>query len=508
MKILFINFNIGSTPGINNGLAILSAVLKKNGHYVKSIFLCEELGYNLDLKRIKQDIVDIGPHIIGISLVETQLKYAVTFCGDLRNYYKGFVICGGPYPTMDPDGCLFLKGIDAICVGEGEDAMVEIAEALKSGKDYKDIRNLWVKLSNGSVVRNKLRPFKDLNELPAEDKELFDLEKILPIKNYQLEVMVGRGCPYQCTYCINQSYLKQYQRLCEKAVTVKDYIRIKDAGMAVREIRETVAKHPKIKKIAFIDDNFLSYNDFLDVFCRAYRTEVGLPFMCNVNPLSYNVSKARLLKESGCDDIRFGLESGSERVKKEILRRPIPNQDVINAFNVTKEIGMMTSSFNMIGLPTESKEEIFETLKLNAAVLPDTVKVMTFYPFKNTPIYELCERLDMIDYDKKFELDSYDTFTCLKFSPEHQFFLKKIQAAFNWYINSFLGYETSTEYVKLIKDIEKMSEEEWNKFDYYSVDKEMSRKLRKQGIPHYSKFVNRSLAVKFPSRHFSRYDTV
>ncbi len=501
MKILFVNFNIGSTPGINNGLAILSSVLKQGGHEVELIFLCERIGYDFDLSHLRKDILVAQPDIIGLSLMETQLKYAKAFCQDLKSYYKGFVICGGPYPSMDPEGCLSLDGVNAVCVGEGEDAMIEIAEALKSGKDYKNIRNLWFKLSNGSVVKNKLRPFKDLNELPAEDKELFDLEKILPIKNYQLEVMVGRGCPYQCTYCINQSYIKQYQKLCEKAVTVKDYIRIKDAGMAVREIKETVTKHPKIKKIAFIDDNFLSYNDFLNAFCRAYRTEVGLPFMCNVNPLSYNVSKARLLKESGCDDVRFGLESGSERVKKEILKRPIPNQDAINAFNVTKEIGMMTSSFNMIGLPTESKEEIFETLKLNAAVMPDTVKVMTFYPFKNTPIYELCERLNLIDYDKKFELDNYDTFTCLKFSPEHQLFLRKVQTAFNWYISAFLGNAAAPEYSGMTKEIEKMSEKEWDRYDFYKADEEISRKMKEKQIPHYSKFVNRSLAVKFPSRH-------
>lgn len=503
MKILFINFNIGSTPGINNGLAILSSVLKERGHQVELIFLCERTGYGFDLGRLRGDISAARPDIVGLSLMETQLKYARAFCLDMKSYYNGFVICGGPYPSMDPEGCLSLGGVDAVCVGEGEDAMVELAQALGSDKKRSDIRNLWFKLPDGTIVKNKLRPFKDLDDLPAEDKELFDLEKILPLKNYQLEVMLGRGCPYQCAYCINQSYLKQYQRLCEKAVTVKDYIRIRDAGMAVKEIKETVTRHPKIKKIAFIDDNFLSYNNFLEAFCGLYRAEVGLPFMCNVNPLSYNASKARLLKESGCDDIRFGLESGSERVKKEILKRPIPNQSVIEAFNINKEIGMMTSSFNMIGLPTESKGEVLETLKLNAAVMPDTVKVMTFYPFKNTPIYDLCERLGLIDHDKKSELDNYDTFTCVKFTPGHQLFLKKIQTGFNWYVNLFLDNEASSEYRKAIKDIEAMDEGAWDSFDFYAADEDLSNKMKSKGIPHYSKFINRSLAVKFPSGHFS-----
>ena len=228
MKVLFINFNLGSTPGINNGLAVLSSVLKEKGHQVRLLFLCEALGYGMDLDRMKSDITAYRPDIIGISLMETQLKYMMAFAEGLRDYYKGFVICGGPYPTMDPEGCLSLKAVDAVCVGEVEAALSELAEAISSAKDPSGIRNLWIKKPDGSVSRNKLRPFKDLKELPPEDKELFDLDRILPLKNYQLEMMVGRGCMYRCSYCINESYLKKYQALCETHVTAKEYIRVKD----------------------------------------------------------------------------------------------------------------------------------------------------------------------------------------------------------------------------------------------------------------------------------------
>lgn len=503
MRILFINFNIGSTPGINNGLAVLSAVLKDKGHKVGLIFLCEELGYSFDLSRMKNEIINFKPEIIGISLMEPQFKYMIDFCNDLRNYYEGFVICGGPYPTMAPEDIFSIKGVDAVCIGEGEDAMLELVDAIEANKDYSDIRNLWFKLSDGTIFKNKLRSFKDLNELPPEDKELFDMDKILPIKNYQLEVMLGRGCAYQCSYCINWSYIKRYEELCESAISVKDYIRMKKVDTVISEIQDSISKHPQIKKIAFIDDNFLMYSYFLENFFKKYRNEIYLPFMCNVTPASYNASKAKILKESGCDDVRFGVESGSERVKREILKRPVSNSAVMDAFKINNDLGMMTSSFNMIGLPTETKEEVFETLKLNAAIMPETIKVMTFYPFKNTPIYDLCEKLNLIDYNKKYELDNYDTFTCLKFSREHQLFLKKIQTSFNWHINLFLNNEASLEYGKLIRDIEKKTEKEWDEYDFYAVDEELSQKLRRRGISHYSKFVNRSLAVKFPSKHFN-----
>jgi radical SAM superfamily enzyme YgiQ (UPF0313 family) len=503
MKVLFINFNIDSTVGINNGIAILSAVLKRENHQVSLLFITKELGYEFDLKRIRSDVVKINPDIIGISLMEPQFKFAVALCEELKHFYKGKIICGGPYPTMDPETVLGVDAVDAVCIGEGEDALVEFAACVEGGRDYSTIKNIWTKDEKGTIIRNNLRPFKSLKELPPEDKGIFDLKKILPLKNYQLETMLGRGCLYKCSYCINQPYIGQYKKLSDTPVKLKDYARVKDIDTALKEIKDITERFPQIKKISFIDDNFLMYNDFLESFCERYREEIALPFICNVNPISFNEHKGNILKSAGCDDIRFGIESGSERVKKEVMKRSISNSAVRNAFEIGKKLGLMTSSFNMIGLPTETREEIFETLRLNAEIQPDSMKVMTFYPFKNTPIYDLCEKLNLIDYQKKRELSNYDTFTCLKFPLEHRLFLEKVQGVFNWYINVMLDNGASPRYQKLIDTVEKMNGEEWRSFDYRAADNEVSSKLRKDGIVHYTKFVNRSLAARYPSRHFA-----
>ncbi|MDR4508742.1 MAG: B12-binding domain-containing radical SAM protein [Candidatus Brocadiaceae bacterium] len=502
MHILFINFNIGSTVGINNGLAILSAVLKKRGHKVDLLFLSEELGYDFDLERIRQDIIRLNPDMIGISLMEPQFKYMEALCADLRSYCKGFVVCGGPYPTMDPETVLSVKAVDAVCVGEGEGALCELVEALEAGEDVTHIRNVWYKMPDGTIVKNKLRPLTDISVLPPEDKELFELDKLLPLKNFQLETMLGRGCVYKCSYCINDSYVALYNKYGVEPTDTKSLTRMKNVDTVLEEIQNVISKYPGVRKIAFIDDNFLMYPGFVEEFYRRYKEEIGLPFMCNINPMSFTRSKGIFLKDAGCDDIRFGIESGSERVKREIMKRPITNKSVMNAFHITNELGLMSSSFNMIGLPTETKEEVYETLKLNAAILPDTIKLMTFYPFKNTPIYDMCEKLNLIDYDKKRELDDYDTFTCLKFPENYQLLLKKIQTIFNWYINMFLENGASSEYRKLVEKSESMGIDEWRDYDVLLEDKAVSKKMKKRGILHYSKFLNRSLAVKFPSRHF------
>ena len=144
MKILFVNFNIGSTVGINNGLAILSAVLKQERHKVDLINLSEDLDYPFDLGRMRNDITAFKPDVIGISLMEPQFKYVKTFCKDIRSYYSGILICGGPFPTMDPKSVLSVGAVNAVCIGEGEDAICELVACLENGKDYCRIKNLWV----------------------------------------------------------------------------------------------------------------------------------------------------------------------------------------------------------------------------------------------------------------------------------------------------------------------------------------------------------------------------
>ena len=503
-KILLVNFSVGATTGVNHGVAIISSILKRKGCQVDMLFICEDLDYPFDLATMREDVLKLNPDLIALSFLEPQIKYVEEFCRDLKHYFSGLVVCGGAGPTMVADRVLAIDGVDIVCVGEGEEAISELMDAVQCDTDYRTIQNLWIKEPDGSITKNQLRPFIDLRTLPPEDYELFDLDKILPLKGYQLGVLLGRGCLHKCSYCINDGYLRLYEdRGSEKPETRKRYVRVKDVSTAIKEIKDAIRKHPQITKIAFGDDNVLFYGEAGKLFFERYKEEIGLPFRCNGSPALFTPSKGLFLKETGCVDIGFGLESGSERIKKELLQRPMSNSSVIDAFRATKDLDLMTNSFNMIGLPTETKEEVFATLSLNAMIMPDCIKMMTFYPFESTPIYDLCQKMKILDHDRKRELDNYQTATCLKFPAEHELFLKKVQAIFNWYINIMLNNEASSQYQKLVDKVEAMSQTEWDQFDFLSADKETSDAFRKKGIVHYTKFVNHSLAAKFPSKHFS-----
>ena len=426
MKILFLNFNLGATVGIHQGLISLSSMLKRNGHQVNQLLLNEEIGMDFHLGKIKQYILKNNPDIIGISIIELQLKYIKTFCSHAKTYFNGKIICGGSYAGMSPEDTLNITGVDAVCVGEGEEALCEYCLDF----NRTDIKNIWVKKKNSNkIIKNPLRPFRCLDFDGEMDYRLFNLNKILPAKNYQLQVMAGRGCVNKCSYCINGAYVEKYKKYCEKPIHLKEYIRARRIDDIICEIKLLKINYC-IKKIAFIDDNFLIYPNFLKSFCERYKKEINLPFDCLASPVSLTKEKAKILKDAGCDTVRMGVESGSDRIKKEILNRPILNSAIINAFSIARDTGLKTSSFNMIGLPTETAEEVVSTLELNTILEPDYIKLVTFYPFSNTPIYDYCVKHKLINNKLKKGLSNYNSYTCLKFSKVHTEFLTNVQNDF------------------------------------------------------------------------------
>lgn len=503
MRILFLYFNLNVTIGIPNGVSQLSAILKQVGHKVQLITLCEELGYPLDLWRLKSDILGYRPDVVAISALDMQMKYVKTVCDSMTTYYNGWVICGGMGPTMRPDETIMYNGVDAICIGEGDDAFVEWVNAIQNGGDYTSIKNIWVCgeiRGEPLILQNRLRPLKNLSTLPPEDKEISDLNTILPLKGWQLEHGRGRGCVNKCAYCMNHAYLEAYRLygVGGKCPSVKEYVRSKPIDITMTELLTSTHNHPKIEKIAFIDDDLLLYRDTVE-FLRMYKEKINLPFVCNIHPHSVTSGKAEALRIAGCDTVRLGIESGSERVKKEILNRTMSNESAEKAIKLCHDVGLTTSIYIMIGLPTETMDEVHQTLRFIAKLRPDIVKLCLFYPFTGTKLYELCEKLDIIDYEKREKLDSFDTYTCLKFTPEHQLFLRKAQVIFNWYVNMYLeqGNDFTKYYSTNIEVVDKMSEEEFLEYEKggFLIDDTLAGEVwASSGEYCYTKFVNRSLA--------------
>ena len=497
MRILFIYPNLNAQIGFNYGLAFLSAVLKSAGHTTKLLNLNEKLGYPLDWDRIKKDIESFAPQLIGISMVTNQYRYCREIAAAIKKEFNIPIIGGGIHATADPEGVMDSGYFDFVCIGEGENALKELVARLERGEDYTDIPNLWVRL-NGKVIRNKVSPFVDLATLPPKDYELFDFQQMIDAKGGWVGVMASRGCPYRCTYCFNHQMVNIYKNDLQVTEGALHYIRYHPVSAVIKELRYLINTYQNIKTFIFDDDIFTLDKSYLREFCKSYRQEIGIPFVVNGHVKNFDSERANLLKESGCIIVKFGLESGSERIRREILRRPMTNQEIIKSFAVAHQAGLHTSAFVMFGFPYETKEDILMTIKLLAQIKPGRFRWSIFFPYINTDAYLIAQRGGFINEAKMNTLDNFFEESCLDFGPELNFWMEKLQKIFPWYVNAATDWPCAPKYADLVRRVEELSPEEWReiKEGILRQDQKISAQMVKSGNIHFAIKYNSFMGVR------------
>jgi radical SAM superfamily enzyme YgiQ (UPF0313 family) len=165
MRVLFIYPNLNAQIGFNYGVAFLSAVLRRHGHITRLLNINESLCYPLDLERIVSDVKAFSPDLVGFSLVSNQFQCALGIAKAIRGHTQAPFVCGGIHATMAPHEVLETDIFDYACLGEGEEALLELVNALEEHGDTTKIPNMWVK-RNGRVIENRVRPFTPLEDLP------------------------------------------------------------------------------------------------------------------------------------------------------------------------------------------------------------------------------------------------------------------------------------------------------------------------------------------------------
>ncbi len=492
MKVLLVYPILDSPPGINHGLAAISGVLRSRGHRTRLVHVTESLPPVPSTGEILELVREWRPGLVGISVMTQQYPWARNFARELKKAFPSLpVIIGGVHCTMVPEE-VTAHGLeepcwDYVCVGEGEWALAELCDRLERGESTERIPNLRV-LKDGKVIRNPVGPFPSLEELPPKDYFLFDLPRITRVKRGWISMLTSRGCPYQCTYCFNREIVNLYKE--EGAIRHrKEYLRRYPVKRIIGELLELKAEVPGIEVVIFDDDLFTLDKAYVVEFCRSYlEAGVGLPFVVNAHVQSFDLEMARALEEAGCIIVKFGLESGSPRVRREILARPMSNDRIAAGFAAAHAAGLHTSAFIMIGLPTETREEIFETLELCARIKVGRFRWAVFYPFPGTKAFTISKELDLIDWGKWGAMGNYFDASCLKFGPEHDFFLEKLTLLCHWWVNSLTDWPCAGLYAEKVKEVEAMDRETFRarKEELVALDREISEELLSRGIPHYS----------------------
>ncbi|MEK6913952.1 MAG: radical SAM protein [Nanoarchaeota archaeon] len=367
MKITLIST---ATYPSDQGIRTISAVLKKAGHDVKLVFmaLSENYSRNYSLSELEQlRFLCKDSQLIGISSYASTAKRATRIIAFLKKYLNIPIVYGGVHATISPEDCI--KVADIVCVGEGEEAILELTNALERKKPIDKIKNLWVK-KEGKIIKNPVRNvIENLDKLPmpdynTEDHYRLDSGKIRKFQERDLDgaifFLTGRGCPYGCDYCSNSFFNELYKGKCKKIV------RWHSPEYIINGILEVRKKFPTLSYFDIRDDTF-SLRPWGDIkkFCDLYKEKINLRFKCLADPKTITDEKISLLVKAGCTDIIIGIQ-GSEKTNLEIYHRNQRDADVLNASKILhKYKDKLTVMYDVIACnPYESPENIVSLIRL------------------------------------------------------------------------------------------------------------------------------------------------
>jgi radical SAM superfamily enzyme YgiQ (UPF0313 family) len=393
------------------GVRILAASLKQAGHQPQMVFLCcptkPPIKGQTDFvsDSMIRDIVKLSEDagLIGISLMTNIFSWVRVITKRIKEKVSTPIFWGGVHPTIRPEECL--QYADFVCVGEGELAFPELADALEKGTETISVPGIWYK-KDGKLISNSPRPLsKDLNHIPFPDYGLSDayildegvikpltneLQKKYVLKEaYDLSqggtygIMTSRGCPFNCSYCGNSFFRQLY----------KGEYRVRRRSMenVIEELVQAKEIHPYIKGVRFHDDTFLAADmKDLEKFAKMYREKINLPFACYASPLDVTTEKLQLLCDAGMVRVGMGIQTGSSNMQK-LYKRRIPNQKVLEAAKIINQFKsrLIPPWYDfIIDNPYEQIEDTIETFKLLAKLpQPFVLHMFSLVFFPGTSLY-------------------------------------------------------------------------------------------------------------------------
>ena len=426
IRVLFLYPNTFGMNMVPPAIAFLSALLKKEGHEVElfdSTYYSLNYGVNSEGIKAEQlnvvpfDLASRGirmktsnwredlstqverflPDLIAVSSTEDMWELALILLGEFEDYVRRHdipVIAGGVFPTFAPQLVINHPLISMVCIGEGENALVELCEKLVNGDPYDSVTNLWVKGSDGSIKKNPISRPVDINANPIIDLSLFDEERLYrPMSGriYKMfPVETHRGCPFINRFCNSPDQMKLYD---------------KEVGGGFFRKKSMVVVHGELKHLKdnlgceynyFWADTFLAMNNNeFDEFCEMY-SDIKLPFWMQTRPETISDEKLRKLAEVGLHRISFGIEHGDEQFRKKLLDRRWKNDHIVEALKIPHRYDIQFSLNNITGFPEETRDLAMATVELNRRIDADNANIYSFVPFHGTPLRRLCEQQGLV----------------------------------------------------------------------------------------------------------------
>jgi len=337
-----------------------------------------------DFRRL---IDEYKPNLIGVTATDDTFDFGIELVSSVR-HKDIFTIVGGVYPTFSPEEAIANENVDSICIGEGENALVELCLKLQANEDVSDVKNLWVKV-NGKIYKNGTRELVDINSIPYEDFGIFEQKRFFrPMqgKIYRMiPVSIDRGCPFGCTFCAAPSQMSLYVDAGHGV-----YFRLKNVSRVLDELKYQISEY-KADYIYFNSETFFARKEQeLKLFATEYAEKIRLPFWCQTRIETISERRIKLLEDMNCDRISIGLEHGNEEFRKKILKKSFTNKHVIDAFKILEKSRIPVTVNNIVGFPDETRALAFDTIRLNRMIKADSFNAYFFTPYRGTPLRQYC----------------------------------------------------------------------------------------------------------------------
>jgi len=266
----------------------------------------------------------------------------------------------------------------------------------------------------------------------------------------------------------------------------------------IAEIEYLLAHYERIKMFIFDDDIFTFDKAWLREFTDRYASVTDVPFVCNAHARIFDDETAGMLSGAGCRIVKFGLESGSDRIRRKVLSRYMTNKHIEDAFAIADKYGLHTSAFVMLGLPHETIADIRETVDLLAAIKPGRFRWSLFFPFVGTKAYSIARSSGQIDPEQMEKLDNFTDETCMRLGPEVDLYCDKVKSILCAFVNARSGLEHAEGFRRLVEEIEAMDEAAWHqkKESILRAVEELNEDMEKSGGLHYTVRYNPFMGVR------------
>ncbi len=405
------------------GVRTLAAHVKAHGHQARLVFLPDPFGDHIiqgvarypESALLQTAELCADSDLVGVSLMTNHFDGAVQITNVLRRSLKVPIVWGGVHPTIRPEECI--QHADIVCIGEGEDSLLALMNALQNRTPLGATPGCWVKNSDGTVNTNPLACLPaDLDGYPAPDYSMHDHHvmmdgKIVPLNHLLLQqflaqgsvakhlgrtgyqTMTSRDCPYSCTYCINDTIRRMYGGQAK--------LRWRSVDHVISELKAVRRDMPYVDYIWISDDEFMARRkDDLAEFCRRYKAEIGLPFSCLVSPVSVTEEKMAMLVDAGLCYVQMGVESGSPRMQEIYRRKNMGNERLMKAIQVINKFKdkLAPPSYDfLLDVPFETDDDRIQTIQLISRFpKPYRLQPFSLILYPGTHLYTLAKEQGLI----------------------------------------------------------------------------------------------------------------